>query len=165
MPVHAAFADLPAEVAATRRMLAAFPDAHAAYTPHAKSRSLAELATHVATIPMLGVSVLTAEFRDVTTRAPLIPATTAADLVRRFEDSVAPMLAALDAVDAAALDQTWSLRAGDKVLRGGPRAGMFRVMTLSHLIHHRAQLSVYYRLVGSPVPGMYGPSADDAIPA
>jgi len=32
---------------------------------------------------------------------------------------------------------------------------------LSHLIHHRGQFSVYLRLLNLPVPGSYGPSADE----
>lgn len=165
MPIPPAFGDLAAEVASTRRMLAAFPDAHAAWKPHDKSRSLAELATHVATIPTLGTNVLTAEFRDVTKRSPAATLSTAAALVDAFNAAVAPMEAALGGASDATLGQTWSIRAGDTVLLAGPRTAMFRTMVMSHLIHHRAQLGVYFRLVDAPVPGMYGPSADEVRPS
>jgi uncharacterized damage-inducible protein DinB len=38
-------------------------------------------------------------------------------------------------------------------------------MVFNHLIHHRAQLTVYLRLLNVAVPGLYGPSADEMAPA
>jgi uncharacterized damage-inducible protein DinB len=42
-----------------------------------------------------------------------------------------------------------------------PRYMMFRTMMLNHLVHHRAQLGLYLRLLDEKVPSMYGPTADD----
>jgi uncharacterized damage-inducible protein DinB len=55
----------------------------------------------------------------------------------------------------------WTIRRGEQVVMRGPKYQLLRTVMMSHLIHHRAQLSVYYRLLGVSVPGMYGPSADD----
>jgi uncharacterized damage-inducible protein DinB len=50
---------------------------------------------------------------------------------------------------------------GGQVVFQGPRRVMLRHIMMCHLVHHRAQLGVYYRLLGVPVPGTYGPTADD----
>ena len=165
MPLPPGFADFEAEMALTRKMLAAFPEAHAAWQPHAKSRTLAQLASHVAGLPQLGASILTTELRDVTKQAPPRVRETTAELISAFDAAVVPLRDALATADSAALAGVWSLRAGDKVLVQGTRGEMLRIVALSHMIHHRAQLGVYYRLLGVPVPGTYGPSADESLPA
>jgi uncharacterized damage-inducible protein DinB len=55
----------------------------------------------------------------------------------------------------------WTLLAGGKTIFTMPRIACIRGFVMNHLIHHRAQLGVYYRLLGVPVPGLYGPSADE----
>ena len=63
------------------------------------------------------------------------------------------------------LQQAWTLRAGDHVITGGTKSSCYRHMFVSHMVHHRAQLGVYLRLLDLPVPGVYGPSADERRPA
>lgn len=63
--------------------------------------------------------------------------------------------------DENMLGQEWILRQGDHIIRREPRALAFRTFGLSHMVHHRGQLGVYLRLLDIPVPGMYGPSADE----
>jgi uncharacterized damage-inducible protein DinB len=41
------------------------------------------------------------------------------------------------------------------------REDVLRERMMSHMIHHRGQLTVYLRLLNVAVPGMYGPSADE----
>ncbi len=60
-----------------------------------------------------------------------------------------------------ALGQEWTLRNGDHIIQRQPRALALRTFGLSHMVHHRAQLGVYLRLLDIPVPGLYGPSADE----
>ena len=55
----------------------------------------------------------------------------------------------------------WSLRNGDRVVFTMPRIAVVRAMVMNHIIHHRAQLTVYLRLNDIPVPALYGPSADE----
>lgn len=164
-PAALLFADLDLEFAATRRMLAAFPESHAGWRPHDKSRSLADLATHVATVPARGVDVLTTEYLDIVGRKPAVAASTPAALVTLFDSHANALLSALAASTAESLEQPWSIRAGPRVLMTMPRRALLRWFVLSHHVHHRAQLSVYYRLVNVPVPGMYGPTADEGLPA
>jgi uncharacterized damage-inducible protein DinB len=81
-------------------------------------------------------------------------------LVARFDKLVAEARAALLAATESDFDVPWSLKQGGHVLFTLPRGANIR-STLNHLIHHRGQLSVYFRLVDVPVPSMYGPTADE----
>ena len=85
----------------------------------------------------------------------------ARELLAQFDENVARFSAALEKADYASLANSWAMRRGSQVLIEQPKRVLLRLMVMSHLVHHRAQLGVYYRLLGLPVPGMYGPSADD----
>jgi len=85
----------------------------------------------------------------------------AAELLGYFDENVAHLNEALAKADFASLEQRWAMRRGNQVLIEQTKRHLLRVMMMSHLVHHRAQLGVYYRLLGITVPGMYGPSADD----
>lgn len=155
------FADFEPEHSATRRLLQRFPEGRGDWHPHERSRTLAQLATHVADLPNRGVTVLTTTDRDVAGRQPPSSVATAAELLSIHDAGVAQLHAELARTDLAALSVEWVIRHGAQVLARGPRRVMLRTVMMSHLIHHRAQLGVYYRLLDIPVPGMYGPSADD----
>lgn len=160
-PVELLYADFASEHASTRRMLERFPDGRGDWRPHEKSRTLAQLATHVASILNAGTLMLGTDALDILTRAPQQPLDTAAALVAHFDAAVVAFDAALAAVSFERLDQGWTMRRGDLVLIAAPRRVLLRRLTMNHLVHHRAQLGVYYRLLGVPVPGVYGPSADE----
>jgi uncharacterized damage-inducible protein DinB len=160
-PITMMYSDFEAEHAATRRMLERFPDAHRDWRPHEHSRTIAELATHVAEIPNRGVSILTTDSMEVGARKPLAAVGTAAELLALHDASTAAQKRALAETDLETLSKDWTIRHGERVIVRGPRYQLLRTVMMSHLIHHRAQLSVYYRMLGVPVPGMYGPSADD----
>lgn len=151
------------EMASTRRVLERFPDGQGDWRPHEKSRSLAELATHVADGPGLGATILETEELDALTRPRQAPLGTSAELLERFDRNVERLRAALNTVDGERARAEWTLRAGDQVFVRRPRRALMRTMFLSHTIHHRAQLGVYLRLLDVPVPGVYGPSADEGF--
>jgi uncharacterized damage-inducible protein DinB len=161
VPIDVAFGDFAGEFASTRRMLERYPAASGSWRPHEKSRSLSEVATHVADIVNRGSLVLTTTGMDMTTRIPVASLDSAAELLALFEAGVARFEDAMKNVDAAVLAETWTMRAGPRVVFERPKGALLRLMMMSHMIHHRAQLGVYYRLLGVPVPGVYGPSADD----
>jgi DinB family protein len=94
---------------------------------------------------------------DVTNRQPLAPMDSARDLVAHFDEAVSRFTAALARADYTSLAQPWAMRRGSQVLVQRPRRALLRVLMMSHLVHHRGQLGVYYPLLGVPVPGMYGP--------
>jgi uncharacterized damage-inducible protein DinB len=67
-------------------------------------------------------------------------------------------------VPGDAWTRTWTLRMGEQVMLSLPRAAALRVLGINHMVHHRAQLTVYLRLLDLPVPSIYGPSADEMRP-
>lgn len=156
-----ALGDLNHELNTTRKLLERVPEAHLDWKPHEKSMSLGGLALHVATIPYWLTRVLSADFFDLAgaTRNP--PPTRVQQILDAFEERVAEMRRLLDASDDAALTAPWQLRRGEQVLQTMPRLAVIRTMAINHLIHHRAQLGVYLRLLDVPLPAMYGPSADE----
>ena len=84
-------------------------------------------------------------------------------LAETFDKNVNEAVAALQAASEADFGKKWTLRKGDHVILTMPKASVLRSMAMSHLYHHRGQLTVYLRLLDVPVPGLYGPSADDMI--
>jgi len=161
VPAALLLEDLDQEMASTRRMLERVPDGKGAWRPDEKSFSLTDLATHVANLPGLGVTMLETEEMDALSRPPREALETTKDLLDRFDQNVEKLRATLDATSSARLEGDWTLRAGERVFMSRPRRSLLRTMVLSHMVHHRAQLGVYLRLLGVPVPGMYGPSADE----
>lgn len=158
-----AFGDLEQELATTRRVLERVPEDRLDWQPHAKSMSLGKLAMHVATLPFYGeVLVQSDEFDFATTPTPGIEGVASrAELLETFETRVAALREALARTEDAALGEPWTLRNGEHVIFTLPRFAVMRGMLISHMVHHRAQLGVYLRLLDVPVPSMYGPSADE----
>jgi uncharacterized damage-inducible protein DinB len=149
------------EMGTTRKLLERLPDQHLGWKPHERSMSLARLATHIAEIPQWGERVLNQN--EVNLTGPYQP---------REERSKAAILALFDGAAAQArktlvsksdgeLMAPWTLKRDGKTLFTMPKVAMIRSMLLSHLIHHRGQLSVYLRMNNVPLPAMYGPSADE----
>jgi len=83
------------------------------------------------------------------------------ELLSTFDADVARCGQVLALVAEDDLGRPWRLKVKGRQLFERPRAAVFRDLTLSHLIHHRGQLSVYLRLLEVPVPGSYGPTADE----
>jgi uncharacterized damage-inducible protein DinB len=155
------YGDFPAEHATTRRFLERYPEGKGDWRPHEKSRTLGELATHVADVINRGTAVLLEDGMQMGARKPMAPLGSARELLAHFEEGLARFNAALAATDLEKLAQPWAIRREGRVLMEHPRRIFLRVLMMSHLTHHRAQLGVYYRLLDVPVPGSYGPTADD----
>ncbi|HET9743539.1 MAG TPA: DinB family protein [Terriglobales bacterium] len=152
------------EAAKTRTTLERVPEDKKDYAPHAKSMPLGKLAPHVAQLPEFGVTVLTTPGLDfgTSTMAPL-KFESPAQLVQAFDKGAEELRAALASLPDNAWTQSWKLSWNDKPIFQGSRFLAYREMFLNHLVHHRAQLGVYLRLNGKPVPATYGPSADDTM--
>ncbi len=159
---HTALADLEHEMASTRKMLERIPEAHLDFTPHAKSWPLGKLANHLNDFPMWGaVAITTSELDFAQPMPPQTIPTTAAEFVAVFDERLEGLRTALATVTDEQLMETWTLRMGPQVLMAQPKLAVLRTTVISHMIHHRAQLTMYYRLLGVSVPGLYGPSADE----
>jgi uncharacterized damage-inducible protein DinB len=149
------------EVSITRKLLERVPDDRFAWKPHAKSYAIGQLAQHLATIPWWGTMTLSEDGIDLVQFPPLAPLPTAADVLSLFERNVASSRAALVGKSDAELKAQWSLKRDGHVIFSMPKHAVWRSFVVSHMIHHRAQLGVYLRLLDIPVPSSYGPSADE----
>ncbi len=149
------------EAEITRKMLRIVPAAQFRWQPHPKSMSLLRLATHVAELPSwIPIAIETEEldFKNGGYEQPRIE--NIAQLMAYFEQNVVDAEAALASTDDETLQQTWTMRGGDVIYAVMSKGEMIRV-SFSQLIHHRAQLGVFLRLLDIPIPGSYGPSADE----
>ena len=154
--------ELEAEMKSTRKLLERVPEGKGAWKPHEKSRSLGEIATHVAALPIWAERVIKHDEFDIGgTFARPAPFTTTAALLDLLDHNVKAAREALAGVPDSLMTQTWTLKNGAKTMFSRPRADVLRSMMMSHHIHHRGQLTVYMRLLDVPIPGMYGPSADE----
>jgi uncharacterized damage-inducible protein DinB len=153
-------AEYDAEAAKTRQMLDAISaDADFTWKPHTKSMALGRLAGHIAELAgTWAVSVLTTDKLEHTGES-YIPASKKA-LFERFDHEVAEAKAALAGFTPQKWDGNWKFVAGGKAWLDNTKYFIWRNCVLNHLIHHRAQLGVYLRLLNKPIPGTYGPSAD-----
>ena len=147
------------EMASTRKLLERVPGDRGAWKPHQKSFSLGHLAQLVAWIPGWIARSLREPRIDLANAGGYSLESTDT-LVSMFDKNVREARAALESVNGAALAESWSLTRGDQVLMTLPRGEAVR-QHLSHLVHHRGQLTVYLRLVDVPLPPVYGPTADE----
>ncbi|WP_446936625.1 DinB family protein [Lysinibacillus fusiformis] len=150
------------ELAATRRILERLPEEHLSWKPHEKSMTLGGLATHLINILNWQIAILQySEFDLLTVPLRREPLEKQSDILNEFDGNVDKLEQMLAECDENMLGQEWILRQGDHIIRREARALAFRTFGLSHMVHHRGQLGVYLRLLDIPVPGMYGPSADE----
>jgi uncharacterized damage-inducible protein DinB len=156
--------ELDEEMKKTRTMLERVPAEKGDFAPHEKSMTLARLAPHVAELAGFGLSVLTQPGLDFSQRSYTpTPFESPAQLVRVFDEGAGKVRNALSGMSDAAWSEPWKLSFQGKTLFEGTRFLAYRQMFLNHIVHHRAQLGVYLRLNGTPLPGTYGPSADDRM--
>ena len=153
------------EMANTRKVLERVPAAKFSWKPHPKSFEMGALASHIVNMTEWGKLTLEVDSFDYAPpgqppyESPRYTSTEA--LIAAFDKGVAQTRAALAAADDSAMMAPWNLMAGGKVLMTMPRVAVMRTFVMNHTIHHRAQLTVYLRENDIPVPGLYGPSADE----
>ncbi|MBT9329657.1 DinB family protein [Paracidobacterium acidisoli] len=149
------------EMGATRRMLERVPEEQWGWRPHERSMMLGRLASHVSDLPNRAVQVV--ELETLVRQPGFAPyqAATKTEMLEKFESSAARAQELIPGLTEEQLKAEWSIRLGERVMMAMPRGMALRTIVMDHLIHHRGQLSVYLRLLDVPVPGVYGPSADD----
>ena len=159
---QAFIAELKHEAASTKRMLERVPEDKFDWKPHEKSMSLGRLAAHVAELPGFLTSILTMDDFDFTRgHFKRSHATMPEELMNVFQQKLDEVTQTLQDTSDEKMQQNFTLRSGDHVIATVPRMVAVRSMALNHIIHHRGQIAVYLRLLDVPVPGMYGPSADE----
>lgn len=152
------------ETASTRALLERVPDTMAAWKPHVKSRSLGELAMHLAAL--LDWAPVTLKEFEFDTDPPdgrrySHPAfESTARMLESYDAGVKTVRALLAAATDGEMMVPWALKSGGRTMFSMPRVAVFRAFIMNHAIHHRGQLTVYLRLCDVPLPAVYGPTAD-----
>lgn len=150
------------EAQTTRKHLERLPNDKLDWRPHEKSYTAGTLASHIVECIGWGDSIFNLDEFDIDpTTYKFYQATSVADLLQTFDDKVANSKQALAGATDETLMQPWRLKIMGRQRFERPKAVVFQDFTLSHLIHHRGQFSVYLRLLDVPVPGSYGPTADE----
>ncbi len=150
------------EMATTRRLLERVPSEKADWKPHQKSFALGHLAQLVATMP----GWITRSIRDGSidlSAGPGYGFHKTELLLEQFDKHVTEARSAIAAAADSDYDAMWSLKMGERVLFTMPKGAVVR-QNISHLVHHRGQLTVYLRLLDVPLPSIYGPTADERVP-
>jgi uncharacterized damage-inducible protein DinB len=159
---HAILPEFDYEMANTRKTLERIPENKLEFRPDPKSMSLGRLAGHIAEMPGWGAMTLQTDSFDIQPgQFTPLTATSRQQLLAEFDKNIASTRAALETATDENLLKSWTLSMGGNPIFTMPKIGVIRTMVLSHVIHHRAQLTVYYRMNGVPVPALYGPSADE----
>lgn len=148
------------EGATTRKMLSIVPDDKFDYAPHPKSMTIKRLTTHLADLPGWLHFTFNTDELDFQKPYDMPDINNNKDLMAFFEKRYAEGLSSLIPENEKLLDKPWTLRNGEKIYSTSPKIEIVR-MALSQQIHHRAQLGVFLRLLDIPIPGSYGPSADE----
>jgi uncharacterized damage-inducible protein DinB len=165
MPLKdALIAELKQESSSTKKMLEKVPLDKKDWKPHEKSMTLGRLATHVADTTHWASDIIHIDdfdfMKDYKTRSN---ANSQEELLATFQANLDKAIADLEAMTDEDFNKPWSVRRGEQVMFRLPKKVAIRGWAFNHLVHHRGQLSVYLRLLNVPVPGMYGPSADEQM--
>lgn len=159
--------EFDSECAITRRVLERVPDDRLEWKPHEKSFSMGHLAQLVSMLPGWTSMVLGGTEFDIAPKDGKGSAYSIQKIEKLLADFDANVASAKTLIAAATEESwqvPWTLKAGGEAVLTMSRYMVFRTQTLNHLVHHRAQLGVYLRLVDQPVPQMYGPTADEGKP-
>lgn len=156
-------AEFESETGKARKMLEAIPEgADLAWAPHAKSMPLGKLADHVAGIPGEWASwILTKDKVEWDPAGMPPPPANKAALLASYDKNVARTKAELVKMAPEKWDAHWQFGANGQIWLQGTKYDIWRSAAVNHLVHHRAQLGVYLRLLNQKIPGTYGPSADE----
>jgi uncharacterized damage-inducible protein DinB len=153
------------EIEVTRTVLKRVPDGRGEWKPHTKAFPLAHLAQLVARLPGWAAMMMARNELDIAPASgPQFPGysiETTATLLAEFDRNAVAGRAAIAAATDADFTVPWTLRKTGVVMQEDSRYQMLRGMVLNHLVHHRAQLALYLRLLDEKVPVMYGPTADE----
>lgn len=154
------------EMANTRKVLERIPDEKINWKAHPKSNTIGWVGSHLAEIPGWVAGTLASDSWDIAPpggepyQSPKLESRKA--MLDLFDRNVAEGRAALKAASDADFHKSWSLLQGGQPIITMPKLAVMRTWVVNHTIHHRAHLCVYLRLNDVSVPGMYGPSADEA---
>jgi uncharacterized damage-inducible protein DinB len=159
--IDAILQELEQEAQTTRRVLERVPNDRLSWRPHAKARTLGELALHIAIVPGAVAELSLKSPAQAPDFGPDPTPASASELLSALDNSIAQAKKALGGMDDGTATATWRLMHGDRELFAIPRIAFLRAIMLNHWYHHRGQLSVYLKELNVPIPSIYGPSADE----
>lgn len=153
--------EMAQEAETTRKMLSRIPEDKYDWKPHTKSMSMKQLAMHIAELPewvSMAINKTGLDFEN----NPYAPKEIKnnKDLLNILETSLADATKDLKKANDSIMDENWVLSSGKEILHQASKAEIIR-MAFCQIVHHRAQMGVYLRLLNVPIPGSYGPSADE----
>ncbi len=154
------------EMANLRKTLERVPEGKPDFRPHAKSMTLSQLAGHLVEIPTWATMTIAQDEFDVDpVQGPKYQPyvmKTRAELLAKFDADLRQARESLAGTTDDRMMATWTLKSRGQTTLAMPRVAVFRSFVMNHMVHHRAQLGVYLRMNDVPVPGLYGPSADES---
>lgn len=145
----------------TIRILNVLPEDKWDFKPHEKSMTLGELANHVLELHGWVSFVFTKDTFDFHTDYVPSKFQTVAEMLAKLEEMKNENLAVISNLSEENYLSNWALKAGENTIMEAPKAAAYRFVITNHLVHHRGQLTVYLRMLDVPLPGIYGPSADE----
>lgn len=153
------------ECASTRKLLASVPLDNPSWKPHEKSMTIQNLAVHIADIPnWVPITLERSELDFAKGDYQPKTANTIEELLKIHDDATSASLLSIKNTTADILkNESWTMRNGETIYFTMSKIAVLRSWSFNHLYHHRGQLTVYLRLLGVAVPGMYGPTADDQM--
>jgi uncharacterized damage-inducible protein DinB len=151
------------ETTITRTLLQRITNKTLSWKPHLKSTSMEGLGRHLAHMVTWGLLSFTQSESDMNARTPMPPTQTVEDILTAFDRNVAAVRSLITKSSDKNLQEMWRLTHNGQTIMTMSRSNVVYSMILSHMIHHRGQLSVYLRLNEIPVPSIYGPSADEPM--
>jgi uncharacterized damage-inducible protein DinB len=154
--------ELGHEVNSTKKIIACVPNDQWGWKPHTKSMSLGDLSKHIVELTIWTENILTKDHLDFQTDYKALEASTKEELLTLLDKYEKAVISALNMFDEEKWMNDWKLKSGEHVIVEMPKVAANRFIVNNHIYHHRGQLSVYLRLLDVAIPGMYGPSADDA---
>jgi len=153
--------ELEQEAQTTRKFLSIVPNDKLDWQAHPKSMTLRQLTTHITELPeWVPMAINTSELDFAQNPYKPVLVNNSAEMLDALDRNMELALASLKQADEESLNEAWTLRNGNYVIMTCNKAEVIRV-TLNQTTHHRAQLGVYLRLLNIPIPGSYGPSADE----
>jgi uncharacterized damage-inducible protein DinB len=153
--------EMEQEAQTTRKFLQRVPNDRLDWQPHSKSMTMQRLATHVAELPSwVSITLNTSELDFAKEEYKPVEIKNREELLQYFEKNLADAKQHLEKATEEDLQPNWILRNGEQIYSVNTKAEVIR-MSYCQTVHHRAQLGVYLRLLDVPIPGSYGPSADE----
>jgi uncharacterized damage-inducible protein DinB len=163
--IDALLPEFDREMGLTRRALDRVPDGQFDFKPHPTSFSLGQLAEHLTEMPRWTSMTMTQSALETSLDRPAdyVPPATRAQLLAQFDKHLKEARGHLAGKTDGELAAPWTLKSGGKEVFTMPKIAVMRNFVLNHMIHHRGQLTVYLRMLGIPVPSIYGPSGDEQL--